>query len=108
MYPTEVEVRFENRQVEDCLLDDSMEQDEGSEEIVRSSTNSPPFRGWNGDPRSLPSREPGIGGYQALGPRAPLGGSLLDLLSPLPRVSLPLLGGTVLLTLLGLIVRSVR
>ena len=46
-------------------------QDEGSEEIVRSSTNSPPFRGWNGDPRSLPSREPGIGGYQALGPRAP-------------------------------------
>ena len=25
VYPTEVEVRFENRQVEDCLLDDSME-----------------------------------------------------------------------------------
>ena len=42
VYPTEVEVRFENRQVEDCLLDDSMEQDGGSEEIVHSSTLSPP------------------------------------------------------------------
>ena len=81
VYPTEVEVHIENCQVEDCLLDDSMEQDEGSEEIVLSS-NSPPFLGWNGDP---------------------LGGSRLDLLSPLPRVSLPLLGGTVLLTLLELV-----
>ena len=45
VYPTEVEVRFENRQVEDCLLDDSMEQDGGSEEIVHSSTLSPPFGG---------------------------------------------------------------
>ena len=42
VYPTEVEVRFENRQVEDCLLDDSMELDGGSEEIVHSSTLSPP------------------------------------------------------------------
>ena len=67
VYPTEVEVRLENRQVEDCLFDDSMEQ----EEIVLSSTNSPPFRGWNGDLRYFPSREPGIGGYQPLGPRAP-------------------------------------
>ena len=32
-----------------------------------------------------------------------MGGSLLDLLSPLPRVSLPLLGGTVLLTLWELV-----
>ena len=71
VYPTEVEVRIEDCQVEDRLLDDSMEQDEGSEEIVLFSTNSPPFRGWNGDPRSFHSREPGIGGYQALGPRAP-------------------------------------
>ena len=73
VYPTEVEVRFEN-QVEDRLLDDSMEQDGGSEEVVHSSTLSPPFRGWNRDPRSHPSREPGIGGYQALGPGAPHGG----------------------------------
>ena len=42
MYPTEVEVRSENRQVEDCLLDDSMDQDGGSEEIVHSSTLPPP------------------------------------------------------------------
>ena len=42
VYPTEVEVRFENRQVEDCLLDDSMEQDGGSEEIIHSSTLYPP------------------------------------------------------------------
>ena len=45
VYPTEVEVRFEDCQVEDRLLDDSMEQDEGSEEIVLSSTNPPPFGG---------------------------------------------------------------
>ena len=41
VYPTEVEVRFEN-QVEDRPLDDSMELDGGSEEVVHSSTLSPP------------------------------------------------------------------
>ena len=40
-YPTVVEVHFEN-EVEDCLSDDSMEQDGGSEEVVHSSTLSPP------------------------------------------------------------------
>ena len=44
VYPTEVEVRFEN-QVEDRLLDDSMEQDGGSEEVVHYSTLSPPLSG---------------------------------------------------------------
>ena len=45
MYPTEVEVRFEDCQVENRPLDDSMEQDEGSEENVLPSTNSPPPSG---------------------------------------------------------------
>ena len=42
MYPTEVEVRFEDSQVENRALDDSMEEDEGSEENVLPSTNYPP------------------------------------------------------------------
>ena len=42
MYPTEVEVRFEDSQVENRPLDDSMEEDEGSGENVLLSTNSPP------------------------------------------------------------------
>ena len=104
VYPTEVEVRFEDCQVENRPLEDYMEQDEGSEENVLPSTNSPPFRGWNRDPRSFPSREPGIGGYQALGPRAPPRG--LPFGPPLTAsqgFSAPLLGGTVILTLLELV-----
>ena len=74
VYPTEVEVLFEDSQVENRSLVVSMEEDLGSEEHVLISTNPlppPPFRGWNRDPRSFSSGEPGFGGYQALGPRAP-------------------------------------
>ena len=42
VFATEVEVRFEDSQVENRPLDDSMEEDEGSEENVIPSTNSPP------------------------------------------------------------------
>ena len=47
VYPTEVEVRFEDSQVENRSLDVSMDEDVGSEENVLLSTNSlpPPFGG---------------------------------------------------------------
>ena len=107
MYPTEVEVRFEDCQVENRPLEDSMEQDEGSEENILPSTNSPPpppFGVGIETLGSFPSREPGIGGYQALGPRAPPRG--LPFGPPLTAsqgFSAPLLGGTVILTLLELV-----
>ena len=41
VYPTEVEVLFEDSQVENRSLDISMEEDVGSEEHVLISTNPP-------------------------------------------------------------------
>ena len=60
---------FENNQAVDSPLDMPMDK-EGSEDQVHSTcSSSSPFRGWNRDPRSHPSGEPGIGVYQAPGLR---------------------------------------
>ena len=80
-------------------LDVSMEENLGSKQQVLSTNSPPPLRGRNRDHRSISLGDPGIGGYQALGPRGmpaqaghfpPLiGGSRQDLLSPLLRVFMP-------------------